>query len=110
MPTGSQPVTGRNWRIARWLLAAAVVMLAACAAAPVQEMSDARQAVMAAEQAGAEEHAPERLNEARNHLARAQQSLEVRDYDEAREYATRARESAVRALTATEAVRGSDAP
>lgn len=109
MSIRSLPVTGCRWRLTWWLLAA-TVLLAACAVAPVQEMSDARQAVMAAEQAGAEEHAPERLNEARNHLARAQQSLEVREYDEAREHATRARDAAVRALTASEAIRGSDSP
>lgn len=101
-------------RCAWWLLAAAALLLAACAAAPVQEMSDARQAVMAAEQAGAGEHAPERLNAARNHLARAQQSLELRDFDQARAYANQARDAATRALSATEAVTGasggSDAP
>ena len=48
------------------LLAAllAGVTLSGCAGAPLQEMSDARQAVRAAERAGAAKHAPEPLAEA----------------------------------------------
>lgn len=75
-----------------------MLLLGACATAPVQEMSDARQAVMAAEQAGAEEHAPESLNQARNLLARAQQNLKVRNFDDARGEALRAKEQAMQAL------------
>lgn len=75
-----------------------LLLFGACATAPVQEMSDARQAVMAAEQAGAEEHAPEALNQARNLLARAQQNLKVRGFDDARDEALRAKEHAMQAL------------
>lgn len=75
-----------------------MLLLGACATAPVQEMSDARQAVMAAEQASAEEHAPESLNQARNLLARAQQNLKVRNFEDARDEALRAKEQAMQAL------------
>ncbi|MGH8237621.1 MAG: hypothetical protein ACREXP_11450, partial [Steroidobacteraceae bacterium] len=53
------------------ILAVAVLALAACAGAPVQEMSNARQAIRAARDAGAEKAAPQKLNEAEALLNRA---------------------------------------
>ena len=49
--------------------------LTACAGAPVQEMSNARQASKAARDAGAEKRAPQTLHEAQTLLARAQDNL-----------------------------------
>ncbi|HSH28259.1 MAG TPA: hypothetical protein VK971_00005, partial [Thiohalobacter sp.] len=47
------------------LSALVLLLLAGCAAAPVQEMSDARQALLAAEEAGAAEYAGATLANAR---------------------------------------------
>lgn len=72
-------------------------MLAACAGAPIQEMSDARQAIRAAERAGAATYAPEALTEAKKLVERARSSMQQREYREARDDAERAREKAVEA-------------
>ena len=76
------------------ILAVAVLALAACAGAPVQEMSNARQAIRAARDAGAEKAAPQKLNEAEALLNRAEDSLERRAYREARRNAIAARDKA----------------
>ena len=74
--------------------------LAACAGAPVQEMSNARQAIQAARDAGADKAAPETLSEAEALLDRAQDSLQRRSYRDARRDAIAARGKAVEALDA----------
>jgi hypothetical protein len=68
-----------------------------CVGAPVQEMSDARQAISSAEKAGAETRATHDLEEARRMLQTADQRLDVGDYEGARESAVEAK------LMATEA-------
>jgi len=73
---------------------AIVLMLAACAAAPTQEMSDARQAVRAAMDAGAELHAPDVLNNAEQQLDRAGERLHEHEYSQARKEAVAAKEQA----------------
>ena len=83
------------------LTAAGIV--AGCAGAPLQEMSDARQAIRAAERAGAARHAPEPLAEAKQLVEQARSSMQKREYREAREEAERARERAVEARRAAEA-------
>jgi hypothetical protein len=82
------------------VLAVAGLLLAACAGAPVQEMSNARQAIRAARDAGAEKMAPQKLNEAELLLNRAEDSLERRAYREARRNAIAARDKAAEALVA----------
>ena len=72
-------------------------MLAGCAGAPIQEMSDARQAIRAAERAGAAKYAPEPLAEAKKLVDQARSSMQQREYREARDDAERAREKAVEA-------------
>lgn len=75
------------------------LLLAACASSPpVQEMSDARQAIMAAEQAEADQYAPTTLADARRYLAEAEQLLREEAYGQARMNAVRAKNRAVRAL------------
>jgi hypothetical protein len=74
--------------------------LAACAGAPVQEMSNARQAIRAARDAGAEKAAPQKLSEAEALLIRAEDSLERRAFSEARRNAKAARAKAAEALGA----------
>jgi hypothetical protein len=80
------------------IVVVAGLTLAACAGAPVQEMSNARQAIRAAREAGAEKSAPQKLNEAEALLNRAEDSLERRAYREARRSAIAARDKAAEAL------------
>jgi len=86
----------------RGIFVVAVLALAACAGAPVQEMSNARQAIRAARDAGAERTAPQKLNEAQALLNRAEDSLERRDYRQARRSAIAARDKAAEALGAAQ--------
>lgn len=74
--------------------------LVACAGAPVQEMSNARQAIRAARDAGAEKMAPQTLSEAEALLNRAEGNLQRRAYRDARRDAIAARGKAVEALGA----------
>jgi hypothetical protein len=75
-----------------------LLLLGACAGAPVQEMSDARQAIRAAQAAGADERASDELARAQALIDEAQQHMQRSEYHEARRSAVEAREQAVRAL------------
>src|SRR5690348_5065930 len=77
---------------------ALLLLLAACAGAPVQEMSDARQAVAAAEQALAGKPTSPNLESARQYLTAAQTALDAGDYSTARQDAQLARQLALRAM------------
>ena len=72
-------------------------------APPVQEMSDARQAIVAAEAANAEEYAATTLADARRYLDMAEQLIEDEFYGAARTNAVRARNRAARALEIAQA-------
>jgi hypothetical protein len=72
--------------------------LFACASAPVQEMSNARQAIAAADEAGAQTVAAPLMAEARALLTSAEDKLERHNYVGARMDATNARLKAVEAL------------
>lgn len=77
----------------------AVALLAACAVAPpVQQMSDARQAISAAEDAGADRLASNEIGEARRYLAEAEADIAAEAYGPARTKAQRAQSRAMRAL------------
>lgn len=76
--------------------------LSACAGAPVQEMSNARQAIKAARDAGAAQIVPQTLNEAQALLERAESSLRRRAYRDARRAAIAARGKASEALDAAQ--------
>lgn len=78
-------------------------LLAGCASAPVQEMSDARQAIRAAQEAGAEEKAAEPLSEAQIALNRAEGNLNKRFFRAARRNAEEAHRKAVEALNSSRA-------
>lgn len=67
----------------------------------MQEMSDARQAIAVAKDAGAELHAAEQLHQAQEYLGRAEKHLSERAYDEARRQALQAKSSALDALAIT---------
>jgi len=79
-----------------------LLALVGCVSAPVQEMSDARQAIAAAEEAGAARLAPEPLAAARQYLADAEQSLQTHSYGLARSHAISAKTKAVEALTTSQ--------
>jgi hypothetical protein len=72
--------------------------LVACASAPVQEMSDARQAIRAAQDAGAANTAATPLAEAQMSLNRAESQLNKRFFRAARRSAEEAHSKAVEAL------------
>lgn len=89
--------SGRG-RAATLVAAALIMALFGCAGAPVQQMSDARQAITAARAAGAAEHAPEPLAQASTLLASAEQALQRHDYRTARRDAEKAHAHALEAL------------
>ena len=93
--------SGARSMAARLTAVAALLLLAACAGAPVQEMSDARQAIQAAEEAGAREHAPGALSDAQRLLTSAEQKLQIKAYSGARHDAREARRRAAEALRAS---------
>lgn len=71
--------------------------LMGCASAPVQEMSDARQAVQAAAQSGAAGAAPTQMNAAQSALKFAERLLRDHQYRAARNYALQAKTKAIEA-------------
>jgi hypothetical protein len=86
-----------------------------CATAPpVQEMSDARQAIAAAWEAGAEEFAGDRLGEAEVFLDKAEVYLEAggsTNYWQAKQAAISAKDAAFEALLTSRTMRNAaDAP
>lgn len=84
-------------------LFAVLLALTACGTGPpVQEMSDARQAISVAREAGASQHAPEQLRAAENHLDSALRKLTRKEYKEARVDAIEAKNRALEALETTE--------
>lgn len=87
----------------RGLPVGALLFAAACQTAPpVQEMSDARQAIMAARDAGAEEKATEELNVAVGYLHAAEAALAEKAYARARRDAVEAKNMAINALKQSE--------
>ncbi len=83
----------------RALLTVTALALAGCVTAPpVQEMSDARQAIKAAETANAARVAPESLQDARRFLADAERQIQQQAYGPARFNAVRAKNRAAIAL------------
>jgi len=90
----------------RRAVAIGLLCLAGCAAAPVQEMSDARQAVRAAQAAGAAERAPQELGAAQDLVGQAEAYLEQHAYRPARDAAIEARRLAIRALDVSRAAQG----
>ena len=76
--------------------------LLGCAGAPVQEMSNARQAIKAAREAGAVQVAPQVMSEAQSLLERAELNLQRRAYGDARRDAVAARTKATEAMGAVQ--------
>lgn len=89
--------------ILKGLLITAVFYMSACGTAPpVQEMSDARQAIAVAREAGAAERAAFHLKAAEDYLESAEQALSDHSYSEARRDAKQAKMKALDALKASE--------
>lgn len=81
-----------------------ILSLTACETTPpAQEMSDARQAIAVAKEAGAEERAAFHLRAAEQYLETAKQALNEGKYGEARRNAKHAKMKALDALKASEA-------
>lgn len=79
------------------------LLLAGCVTSPpVQEMSDARQAIAAAEQANADREAADTLAAARRFLAEAERQIQEEAYGPARMNALRAKNRAALALRSTQ--------
>jgi hypothetical protein len=77
---------------------ACVVWLAGCKGPPIQEMSDARQAIAAARAAGAAERSPNELSAAQAAIARAEQDIQQQHFTRARFSAQEAKRRAATAL------------
>ena len=75
---------------------------------PVQEMSDARQAITAAVEAGAEKYAAADLGAAIHLLHSAEENLKSHDYSIARQDAVEAKTRAVEARRLSEISRGAE--
>jgi hypothetical protein len=75
-----------------------IACLAGCAGPPVQEMSDARQAISAARVAGASANTSPEFYAAQAAITRAEQHLEAQEYARARLAALEAKQHAGAAL------------
>lgn len=88
----------KNYKMIR-VLAIVVFLLAGCVTAPpVQEMSDARQAISAAELADTDRVAADTLADAHRFLAEAERQIQEQNYGPARLNAVRAKNRAASAL------------
>ncbi len=86
----------------KYLVIILLLISAGCASTPpVQEMSDARQAVQAARDADAKRYAPISLGEAERLLEQATRQLEMNNYRKARQSALAAKEMALKARHAS---------
>ena len=95
--------------ILKGLLVTLLLSTTACETAPpVQEMSDARQAIAVAREAGAAETAAFHLKAAEDYLESAEAALNERAYSEARRDAKHAKMKALDALKAAEQLTDQD--
>lgn len=74
-----------------------LLLIAACSAMPAQQMSDARQAIQAADQVNAQEKAPAEYQEARRLLDQAQAEIRMNNYRQAKRLADAAKKAALEA-------------
>ena len=97
---------------AAFVCSIALILVSGCATSPpIQEMSDARQAIAAAKDAGAEQHAAATLSQAELMLDTAETYLERGVYWQAKRDAIGAKDKAFEALlTSREATTGQGSP
>ena len=86
-----------------------ILGLAGCSSAPVQEMSDARQAIAAARVAGATESTSPDFYAAQAAITRAEKHLEAQEYARARYAAMEAKRHAGAALAGIQQADGTGA-
>ncbi len=79
------------------IIAVFSLFLAACATAPVQQMSNARLALQAAKKAGAAQRVPQEYDRAKVLLQRAEVQLQVGGYQSAKALAEEAQRAAQKA-------------
>jgi hypothetical protein len=96
----SNPSHHANWLVP--FMAALTMLLSGCAAVPIQAISDARQAIDAATQAGGDLKAAQQMQDARSAMAQAETALKKVQYKRARELAQEARAKAIEAQRASE--------
>ncbi len=90
-------------KLVRVFLIAILLATGACGSSPpVQEMSDARQAISVAREAGAAQHAPVDLRAAEDSLNDALRNLTRKEYGLARDNAVEAKNKALAALVIAE--------
>jgi hypothetical protein len=92
----------------RLVLLAVLLTVVGCQTAPVQEMSDARQAIAVAKEAGAAQYAATDLKAAEEHLSSAETNLDMRHYSQARDEAIQAKSRALVALKTSEESQDTD--
>jgi len=102
----SSPSFNKVFRVRNCIIVLLLAGLAACAGPPVQEMSDARQAIAVARDAGAAELAGSDLAAAEKFLEQAQDKLNRRAYALARKDAEQAKAKALEALARVKAEQG----
>ena len=103
MKTIQLSVALHTGKLVRVFLIAILLATGACGSSPpVQEMSDARQAISVAREAGAAQHAPVDLRAAEDSLNDALRNLTRKEYGLARENAVEAKIQALAALVITE--------
>ena len=103
MKTIQLSVVLHTGKLVRVFLIAILLATGACGSSPpVQEMSDARQAISVAREAGAAQHAPVDLRAAEDSLNDALRNLTRKEYGLARENAVEAKIQALAALVITE--------
>lgn len=88
---------------------ALLVLVTACATAPIQEMSNARQSLQAARDVGADQYARYHFQTANDYLARAERELELRYFSRARHDAIVAKSEARKAHEVSLALREAQA-
>lgn len=84
------------------------LVLGCATAPPTQEMSDARQSLEAAENMGAEKHAPHDLDNAQYLLSKAQNDIQAGEFKHAQKEALAAREAARKAFTISQSKQTQD--
>ena len=81
----------------RWLSLMALMIFQSCAyAPPIQEMSDARQAIRAAREIGADHYFPKMMQQIDEQIDNAEKKLELADYEGAAKLALIAKNNAIK--------------
>lgn len=91
--------------MARLFSIALVFLMTSCASLPMQQMSDARQAIEAARDAGAEKHAKKLFQQAETLLSDAERLQQENRYGLSADAAIKARDMAIAAQKAAASVR-----